>query len=397
MLDRLLSRGNFEVLKQATTWGDWPGDSAPTWAGPSVTPMSSMQLLTVYGCVKLIADSISTLPIDCFSAQAGGGAKEFTPPVWLKQPTVDLDFTDWCTQVLMSLLLQGNAYIRVYRSDTSYSIVELVPLDPSKITVRREGGAKVYYVNGIPFTGELLHIKGLMFPGADVGLSPVEMARQTIGLGLATQEYGAKFFDSDGNMPGVIEMTKVMQPDQKRAMASMWKRNRSRAGKGLPGVLDDGATWKPTGVTNEAAQFLETRQFTDAQIAGQMFLIDPSELGIPVQGTSLTYANLSERNVRLVQRPLLPWIIRLEKALSSLLPQPRYVKLNVDGLQRGDMKSRLQGYEIAARINTSAVSLGMPPFQTSEEMRLFEDWNPITGWIPPATPVAVPAPVAPNV
>lgn len=396
MLDAVLKRGGFEVLKQATTWGDWPGDVSPTWSGAAVTPGSSMQLLAVYGCVKLITDSISTLPVDCFSAQADGSTKPFPAPVWLKQPTVDLDFTDWSSQVLMSLLLQGNAYIVVLRNDRA-AIVELVPLDPAKVTVKRERQRKEFYVNGSLFTGEMLHIKGLMWPGSDVGLSPVEMARQTIGLGLSTQEYGARFFDSDANMPGVIEMTKVAQPETKKQLAQQWRRNRSRSGKGLPGILDDGATWKPTGITNEAAQFLETRQFTDSQIAGQLFLIDPSELGIPVNGTSLTYANLSERNVRLVQRPLLPWIIRIEKALSLLLPQPRYVKLNVDGLQRGDIKARLQGYEIAARINTSAVAIGMDPFQDTKEMRGFEDWNPLEGWTPPAAPPPVPAPVAPNV
>jgi len=110
--------------------------------------------------------------------------------------------------------------------------------------------------------------------------------------------------------------------------------------------LQGGASWKPTGINHEQAQFLKTRQYSAAEIAGQMFLVDPSDLGIPVEGTSLTYANLQDRNTRRVQVTLLPWIIRLENALSSLLQQPRYVKFNVDGLLRGDQKTRYESYGV---------------------------------------------------
>ena len=367
--------------EQATFWGGWPGESS-TAAGSPVTVETSMQLLTVYGCVRLITDSISTLPVDCYRTLADGTTEELPVPMWIKTPTVDLDFAGWCSQVLVSLLLHGNAYIVVLRSSTR-GIVELVPLDPVKVVVRRERSVKTYVIDGQVFNGEIVHLTATMMPGSDVGVSPVEAARQSIGLGLATVEYGGNFFEREGNMPGVIEIPTKADPTTMSDLARQWMRKRNKRNRGLPGVLESGMTWKPTGVTNEQAQFLATRQFTAAEIAGQMFLVDPSDLGIPVPGTSLTYANLEQRNIRRVQVTLLPWIIRIEKALSALLAQPRFVKLNVNGLLRGDAAARWATYAQAAQINEAAARTGMPPVLLTDEMRHFEDLNPIKDWTPP--------------
>lgn len=385
-LGRFLGGGEVRAIGagQATYWGDWPGDMVgPTWSGVEVTTGSALQLLTVYGCVRLISDQISTLPVDCYRELGDGSKVEVGKPAWLVEPTVDLTFAEWCSQVLSSLLLSGNAFIAVTRN-VAGAIVELIPLNPDVVIVDRASGRKVYRINGTPYGGEILHIKGLMLPGSDVGLSPVEMARQSIGLGLATMEYGAKFFDGEGNMPGVIEIPKPAQAEQMAAMASSWKKKRSRGGKGLPGVLSDGATWKPTGVTNEQAQFLATRKFTAAEIAGQMFLLDPSDLGIPVEGSNLTYANLEQRNARRLQVTLLPWIVRIEKAISALLFQPRYMKFNVEGLLRGDTLNRYQSYALG-------ISNG---FLMPDEARGYEDLPPIGAPMPAPSEVPTNAPVA---
>jgi HK97 family phage portal protein len=387
MLSRLFTQGSTEERAQATVWGTWPGDSGSPSA-PVVTQTSAMQLLAVSGCVRLITDSISTLPVDMYRELPDGTKEELDKPRWLKQPTVDLDFTAWCTQVLTSLLLHGNAYCAVTRNGAA--IVELVPVDPSTIHVTRMKGRKVYIVAGREYTGELLHIKGMMLPGTEVGLSPLEYARQSISLGLSAIEYGSDQFGQALNMPGVIESPGKMLPEQMSAMAQAWRKARSKRGRGLPGVLEGGATWKPTGVTNEQAQFLQTRQWTAAEIAAQVFLVDPSDLGIPVGGTTLTYANLQERNLRRVQVTFLPWIIRLEAALSSLLPQPRYVKLNVNGLLRGDTSQRWSTYTAAMNINAIAAQVGQPPVMLTSEMREFEDLNVIDN-DEPGAPADVPA------
>jgi HK97 family phage portal protein len=355
-----------EERAQATTWGLWPGEMTQVVGGVSVTEQSSMQLLTVYGSVRLISDSIATLPLDVYRRTGDDAKVEVAKPQWLQQPTTNLDFTSWVSQVLSSLLLHGNAYVVVQRNEVG-TIVELIPLDPSKVRVTRDRSRLIYIVNGNRVDAEILHIKGLMLPGSDVGLSPVEYARQSIGLGLAAVKFGTGYFEGEGNMPGVIEMPGSAQPETLRAIAEQWRRRRREGGRGLPGVLQEGAAWKPTGVTNEQAQFLATRKFTSAEIAGQMFMIDPTELGIGIEGSSLTYANLEQRNTRFVRVTLLPWIVRLEKALSDLLAQPRYVKFNIAALLRGDLQTRYAAY---------AVGIGAG-FLEPNEARDWEDLPPM--------------------
>jgi HK97 family phage portal protein len=347
-----------------SVWSQFDTNAArasSTWSGATVTAQSSMQLLAVYGSVTLITDQISTLPIDTFRDPV-----EVPKPAWLLQPTVDLSFVAWCSQVLISLLLAGNAYIAVTR-DGSGAIIEAIPLDPERVKPYRENGRLKYRVNGVAYPGEIVHIPGRMLPGSDVGLSPIEYARQTIGLGVDALRYGGEFFSGEGLMPGVIEMPRPAQPGIMEETGRMWQRKRKSGGRGLPGVLQDGATWKPTGVTNEQAQFLATRKFTAAEIAGQMFLLDPSDLGIPVEGTSLTYANLEQRNARRVQVTLLPWIIRIEEAISELLVTSK-LKFNVNGLLRGDTLSRFQAYQIGADIGVLTV----------DEMRGLENFSPLS-------------------
>lgn len=372
-----------EQRAQATTWGEWPGDLPPN-GQVQVNELSALQLLSVAGCVKLITDSIATLPIDVYRRDAQGEQFEVETPRWLAYPTIDLDFTAWCTQVLTSLLLHGNCYIDVRR--TGSGITEIPVIDPLSVTVYRDRGMKRYRVNGVAYDGEIVHIKGMMLPGSDIGLSPLEYARQSIGLGLEALSFGSDQFHQALNMPGVIEIPKRAQPEQMQAMAQAWRRARLRRNRGLPGVLEDGATWRPTGVTNEQAQFLQLRQWTAAEIAAQVYMVDPADLGIPVAGTSLTYANLEQRNIRRVQVTFLPWMIRIEKAISNLLPQPRYMKFNVDGLLRGDSQTRWSIYKTASDINAQAVAYGQPPVLLTAEMRDFEDLNAIDESLPPTAP-----------
>lgn len=374
---RLLQRGAEVRAIQATAWGSWDGTSSKTWAGVDVNVESSLQQLTVYGCSAFIVDGITTLPLDCFRSTPDGKV-ETSKPGWLTRPTPDLDFPAWAGQNLTSLLLAGNAY-NWLEYNAGEGLESVTPLDPTKVTVRRERGQKRFYIGGEAFDStRVMHIPGLMFPGADVGLSPVEMARQTIGGGLAAEEHAGKFFENGSTLSGVIEVPNDLTEDNAKLMARSWTKAHSGKTKAhLPGVLVGGATWKPISSTNKESQFLEQRKFTAAQIAGLMFRIDPAELGIPIEGSSLTYTNQEQRNIRKVQVTFLPWIVRLENAISALLARPRYVKFNVDGLLRGDLKTRFESYQIAANINSAAAEIGQAPILLTSEMREFEDFSPL--------------------
>jgi HK97 family phage portal protein len=310
-------------------WGNWVGDNAT-----GVNEHTASTLLAVYGSVSFITDEISTLPVHVDGAPR---------PAWVDRPSEGLDRIAWLGQIVWSLLLPGNAYLAVMGDPANPSALD--PIDPSKVKVVRSGGRRVVLINGIPASFPIVHIPGRMRPGDLEGMSPVEWARRSIGLGIAAQKYGADWFEGDGNMPGVIESPVAMQPGTIRQIATQWLARRRTGGRGLPGVLQNGARWRATGVTNEQAQFLATRKYTAAEIAGQMFLLDPSDLGIPVEGSSLTYANLEQRNTRRMQVALMPWIRRIESQLSQIISQGEY-RFDVDSRLRGNTRESYETLKV---------------------------------------------------
>jgi len=375
MLSRLFAPAvTDERVMTTSNWNTWPGDSSPRTGGP-ITQTTAMQLLAVHGCVSYISDQVATLPIDVYRQDSSGGRTQVPTPAWLNRPTVALSWIDWCSQLLVSMLLHGNFFAAISRNSQG-DIVEILPVDPTVITVARHSGRKVYLVGGVPYTGELLHICGKMFPGTDVGMSPLECARKSISLGIEAIDYGADNFQSSLNMPGVIQLPGKAQPEVMREMGLSWRKQRQgKRNRGLPGVLESGATWTATGVTNEQAQFLETRQWTAAEIAGQVFLIDPAELGIPVVGTSLTYGNIEQRSIASFRRGFQPLVVRIEHAMSALLPVADFMKINVAGLLRADSTARWDVYGKQMAINKIAAEVGQPPVTTTTEMRDFEDFG----------------------
>lgn len=355
-------------------WGVWPGDQyGPTYSGAVVNSATATQLLTVYGCVNLITNQVATLPVDAYR-DTDAGPVEITKPTWLEMPAPDLDL-DWISfaiQVGTSLLLDGESFTAWLRDGTGRTL-SLIPLAVSDCDIRMVSGRRVMFYKGEPASFDVIYIPWLMRAGELRGMSPIEAARQTIGLGMSALEFGARFFGQGATMSGVISVPGTMPPEgpaSPKEMAKAFARQHSGKNKAhLPAVLQGGATWQATGVTQEQAQFLETRQFTDAQIAAQLFMLDPSDLGIPVPGTSLTYANQEQRDIRRARVALLPVIVRIEKALSAILARPRYIKINLNASMRADTLTRFQAYAIGIKNQ----------FLTPNEPRGWEELPPLPG------------------
>lgn len=369
-----MSQPTSEVRAQASDWGTWAGDSSST----QVTQTNALKLLAVTGSVQLLTESIATLPVDVFR-KTSAGRSEVATPAWLREPVIGLTFTDWCTQVLTSLLLHGNAFLVVTRNATG-SIAEVTPVDPESVSVDRGGtmgGRKRYMVNGKPFAGEMVHIKGMMLPGADVGLSPLAFAHESIQLGLSAKQHNINNFDSGLKMPGVIEYPGAVDPGKMSETARLWQRARRKGSHGLPGVLEGGGTFKPMGVTNRDAQMIELSQWNAAEICAQVYLVDPRELGIPLTGSTLEYVNSESRLANLVRKGMLRWITRIEAAVSALLPSPQYMKFNTNAFQRADSGERWDTYLKASQINAAAMAAGMAPVLLTDEMRAYEELDPL--------------------
>lgn len=360
-----------ERAQQVLPYGPWD-NTYNTAGGINVNVDSATQLLAVYGSVQLIADTIATLPLHVYRKQ-GDSQIEVAAPSWLDQPNEYANITDFITQTLWSLLLEGNAYW-VYGLNSAFGTNYLTILDPCKVnieTATHRDGTKtvVYKVDGEPFAGRILHLKGIVRPGDVKGVSPVEAARQGIGVGLAAETFAANFYKNGASPTLGISVPSKLGPDNARQI----KESAVRAMSGLnnahlPFVIDNGGTFTQLGVTPEQAQFLATRQHSGASIAGQIFLLDPTMLGMPVQSNNLTYANLEQRGIHLVQFTLLRWIIRLERAFAFLLPRPQYVKFKVAALERADIATRYAAHRVALGPNV--------PFEDYQEVRDFEELGP---------------------
>jgi HK97 family phage portal protein len=361
------TRGEQRAVRDVS-WNRWAAGNEMPQNATRVTAESAMGLLAVFGCVSLISDTISTLPVDVLQDR-----EPVDLPEWLENPA-PLDRVDFLSALLTGLLLEGNAVIAVGR-DSRGRVATVDPVDPRRVRVEFVTGTNEaqFFLDSMPYPGEMLMIRGLMLPGTTRGLSPVEFARQSIGMGLGAQEQAARFYQQGAVVPGVIHAKSDLTIEQMREIRDQWLAAHGGSGKAhLPVVLTGETSWQSISMTAEQAQFLESRHFTDAQIAGQMFLIDPSMLGIGIQGTSLTYQNLEQRGVHLVRHSLLRWIVRLERGLSKLLLPGQRMKFNVNGLQRGDMNARYASYKTAADINSV---LGMPLLSV-QEMRDLEDLGP---------------------
>ena len=264
-------------------------------------------------------------------------------------------------ETMMShLLLWGNAYAQIIRNGRG-EILALYPLMPNRMTVDRASNGEIYYTYStdksdnptFKSTGQvylkkedILHIAGLGFDGL-VGYSPISMAKNAVGMALACEEYGAKFFENGASPSGVLEHpSTIKNPDKLR---ESWNSLFQGSGNShRVAVLEEGLSFKPISISPNEAQFLETRKFQIDEIA-RIFRIPPHMVGDLERAS---FSNIEEQSLEFVKYTLNPWISRWEQAIQRSLfleteKREYFVKFNVDGLLRGDYESRMNGYATA--------------------------------------------------
>lgn len=333
-------------------------------AGQAVNERSAMQMSAVYACVRILAESIASLPLHFYQYNDAGGKEKAVnhPLYWLlhDEPNPEMSSFSFRETLMTHLLLWGNAYAQIIRNGRG-EVIALYPLMPDRMTVDRDARGRIYYEytrsdsdantlgkksSVILSPEDVFHIPGLGFDGL-VGYSPIAMAKQAIGMGLACDEYGAAFYQNGAQPGGVLEHPNVVK-DPKRVRES-WNaiyqgsRNAHRIA-----VLEEGMTYKPITISPEQAQFLETRKFQIDEIA-RIFRVPPHMIG-DLEKSS--FSNIEQQSLEFVKYTLAPWISRWEQAIqrSLLLMSERtryFARFNVEGLLRGDYQSRMNGYAVA--------------------------------------------------
>lgn len=352
-----------------TVWGTGSDLVLENSAGVNINNKTAFEIVAFFSAVSLISDTISTLPVDSFIRQDGNRRPYRPRPTWIDQPDVDITRQAHYGSVLVSLMIDGNAFVRIFR-DSQGEIVNLVCLDPKTVEVKRNGlGRKMFVVTGEDKTldtTEVMHIYDLLEPGSLRGLSRVHRLSDALGVASALQQYAARFFGNGTSQSGVIEYPGPLTPEQAKNLRDGFDISHRGFRKAhRTGILSGGAVFKPTSVNNDHAQFLESRRFAVEEIA-RLFNIPLSMMGIP--GTQ-SYASVEMNAIQFCSHTLRPYLEKLEWSYSKLLPVEAFLKFNIDGLLRGDFNSRISAYATGLQSG----------FMSINDVRRLEDLSPAVG------------------
>ena len=354
-----------------------------TTSGKMVNERTALQTTAVYACVRILSETIASLPLHVYQYTEGGKAKDTEHVLYTllhDEPNPDMTSFVFRETLMSHLLIWGNAYSQILR-DRSGQVIGLYPLLPDRMRVHRSEKGKLYYVYNryeednpnfqekgsiVLSQEEVLHIPGLGFDGL-IGYSPIALAKNAVGMTLACEEYGASFFGNGANPGGVLEHPGILKdPGKVRDSWDAVYQGTRNAHK--VAVLEEGMSYKQIGIPPEEAQFLETRKFQINEIA-RLFRIPPHMVG-DLEKSS--FSNIEQQSLEFVKYTLDPWVVRFEQALkkSLLLPEEKkthFIKFNVDGLLRGDYQSRMNGYAIGRQNG----------WLSTNDIRKLEELNPI--------------------
>ena len=345
-----------------------------TASGKTVNERTAMQTTAVYACVRILAETIASLPLNIYRSTGNGKEKAIDHQLYYllhDEPNPEMTSFVFRETLMSHLLLWGNAYAQIIR-DGRGKVLALYPLLPDRMTVDRTTEGQLYFEYRkdtgyvILRPEDILHIPGLGFDGL-VGYSPIAMAKNAIGMAIATEEYGGKFFANGASPGGVLEHPGVVK-DPARIRES-WNAVYQGSGNAhRVAVLEEGMKFQPIGIPPEQAQFLETRKFQTEEIC-RIFRVPPH---LVANLDKATFSNIEHQSISFVVHTIRPWLVRLEqgmnKALLSQSEKGRYfVGFVVDGLLRGDYASRMQGYAIGIQNG----------FLSPNDVRTLENMNTI--------------------
>ena len=355
-----------------------------TTSGKNVNEMTALQTTAVYACVRILAEAIASLPIHVYKYTDEGKEQDVNHQLYYllhDEPNPDMTSFVFRETLMTHLLIWGNAYAQIIR-DGRGQVLALYPLLPDRVSVKRDDKGELYYVyqrseednpnfkdkgNIILKKSEVLHVPGLGFDGL-IGYSPIAMAKNAVGMTLATEEYGASFFANGANPGGVLEHPGILKdPSKVRESWNQVYQGTNNSHK--VAVLEEGMIYKTIGIPPNEAQFLETRKFQINEIA-RLYRIPPHMVG-DLEKSS--FSNIEQQSLEFVKYTLDPWVVRFEQAFQKalLLPDEKktyFIKFNVDGLLRGDYQSRMNGYAIGRQNG----------WLSTNDIRRLEDMNPLS-------------------
>lgn len=344
-------------------------------SGKVVNERSSMQTTAVFACVRIIAETVASLPLHTYRYKDDGKEKMYTHPIYKvlhDEPNTEMTSFTLRETMMTHLLLWGNAYCQIIRNGKG-EVLSLYPLLPDKMKVDRDKNGKIYYAymkEGIThYLGpdDVLHVPGLGFDGI-MGYSPVALAKNAIGLNIAAEEYGGRFFANNATPSGILSTSGTIKEPTK--VRDAWQaayggiNNSNKVA-----VLEDGLQYQAISMPNSDAQFLETRKFQIEEIC-RIFQVPPHMVA---DLSKSSFSNIENQSISFVVHTIRPWLVRIEQAMNRKLFKESekgkcFVSFNASALMRGDYKSRMDGYSIGIQNGFFSVN----------DVRRMENLDPIT-------------------
>lgn len=349
-------------------------------SGVAVNEITALYSTTVFACIRILAETLSSLPLGAYKSVDGGGSeRDINHPLdYLlhSSPNPEMTSVEWMEAMMGHAALRGNCYSEIQFSNSGYPLA-LWPLRPDRVVPRRDLQTwDIVYDIYLPRSGRVtlpaanvLHIRTLSMDGI-IGYSPICMAgKEAIGLSLAAEEYGARFFSNDATPGGILEHPKQLsQPAQDRLKLNWENRHEGLSNSHRMQILEEGMQWKQVGIAPQDAQMLESRKFQVSEIC-RIWRIPPHK----VQDLDkATFSNIEHQAIEFVVDCIVPWVVRWEKAMNIKLFTPTeqkkyYTKFSVNGLLRGDIASRYAAYAIGRQWG----------WLCPDDIRALEDMNPL--------------------
>lgn len=356
------------------------GYAFKTASGTTITPDTAMQTTAVYACVRILSESVASLPLITYRRLEDGG-KERAPdfylyPILHALPNPEMTSFELFETLMGHLALWGNAYCEI-EMDGAGRVRALWPLRPDRMEIKRDRETQqIVYEYMLPNSSQpvtlsserVMHLKGLSVSGM-VGLSPIAMARQSIGLALATEEFGARFYSNNAQPGGVLEHPGKLGDEAYGRLKTSWTETHAGLSNAhRVAILEEGMKFEKIGIPPNDAQFLETRKYQTTEIA-RVFRIPPHMLA---DLDRATFSNIEQQSLEFVIHTIRPWLVRIEQSIvRSLLTEAErrvyFAEFLVDGLLRGDTQSRYSAYAIGRQWGWLSVN----------DVRGLENMNPV--------------------
>lgn len=380
--DRLIGREERAVSFQ-TVWGSGDFLELQSLSSTSVNSDSAMQVNAIYSAVSLISDTLATLPVDAYIRRGGARYPLRPRPEWVTKPDVDTTKEAFYGAMIVSLLLDGNVFVRKFRNQSG-KVINMIVLNPIDVEIVRSAVGRVMFkVKGEDralTNEEIIFIPDVVMPGRLRGMSRVETLKENIGLAIALENYAAKFFGSGTQTSGVLEVPGNLTGDQAKMLQDAFDSRHRGWGKAhRTAVISGGAIYKPTNVPNDQAQFLDSRRLAVEDVA-RAFNVPPHLLGLP--GTN-TYASVEQNNIAFVTHTLRPIAQKIEGALTALLAEETgleasFIKISLDGLLRADITARTTAYSTLLQAGVYTIN----DVRSMEDMRPIDDASADTVRVP---------------